>query len=539
IEVVVHLESSTEDSVGLQISVRDTGIGIPPDRQQAVFESFRQADASTNRRFGGTGLGLTISTQLVELMNGRIWVESEVGTGTTFHFTARFGIVDPQPTPVDTEVLHGVPVLVVDDNATSRSILDEMLRQWGLAVTVVADGQEALTELQRAAADGRPYPLAILDSAMQPMDGFAIAARLRQDPDVALKDCPIIMLSSAVKAGDVEQCRQLGVARYMQKPAVHSDLLKTILKTTGHSDSSQVSPKDNATKTYRKLKVLLAEDGDVNRKVAVGLLSHQGHEVLVAEDGVEAVAALDEQRFDIVLMDVQMPNMDGIEATRLIREKEHELDRHTPIVAMTAGAMKGDEEHCLEAGMDGYIAKPIDPEKLYDLMERCVSGEAIGPSNDPVSVAPENDDTNASSDVEREPGNSDGSDLTELMNDPAAAKTLAAIDMETARERCRGNDSHLRLLAETLIGEATELMKSMRAAVDSHDVQSIRRSAHSLKGAASVFGATDVVAGALHLETIAESADPAELNAQLDKVDEEVGRLVAALILLCKQDAQC
>nr|WP_143547651.1 response regulator [Rhodopirellula sp. SM50] len=539
IEVVVQLESSSEDSVDLQISVRDTGIGIPPDRQQAVFESFRQADASTNRRFGGTGLGLTISTQLVELMNGRIWVESEVGTGTTFHFTARFCIVDPQPTPVDTEALHGVPVLVVDDNATSRSILDEMLRQWGLAVTVVADGQEALTELQRAAADGRPYPLVILDSVMQPMDGFAIAARLRQEPDAALSDCQIIMLSAAVKAGDVEQCRQLGVARYMQKPAVHSDLLKTILKTTGHSDSSQVSPKGNAPRTYRKLKVLLAEDGEVNRKVAVGLLSHQGHEVLVAEDGVEAVAALDEQRFDIVLMDVQMPNMDGIEATRLIREKEHELDRHTPIVAMTAGAMKGDEEHCLEAGMDGYIAKPIDPEKLYDLMERCVSDKAIGPSGDPVSDTPEDANANASPDVERDPGKRDGSELTELMNDPAAAKTLSAIDMETARKRCRGNDSQLRILAETLIGEATELMKSTREAVESHDVQTIRRSAHSLKGAASVFGATDVVDCALHLETIAESADVAQLNAQLDKVDEEVGRLVAALILLSKQNAEC
>ncbi len=540
VEVDVDLQSSGEDSVDLQVSVRDTGIGIPPDRQQAVFESFSQADASTNRRFGGTGLGLTISTQLVELMNGRIWVESEVGTGTTFYFTARFDVVDPQPAAVVTEALHGVPVLVVDDNATSRSILDEMLRQWGLAVTVAADGQEAITELQRAAAAGRPYPLAILDCVMQPMDGFEVATQ-----DVALSDCQIIMLSSAVKAGDVEQCRQLGVARYMQKPAVHSDLLKTILKAVGHSGLSTASPKDNAPKAYRKLKVLLAEDGEVNRKVAVGLLSHQGHEVLVAEDGVEAVAALDDQRFDIVLMDVQMPNMDGIEATRLIREKEHELDRHTPIVAMTAGAMKGDEEHCLEAGMDGYIAKPIDPEKLYDLMERCVSDQTIGPSTDPVSVTAEDDNAKATPNakttrsVERAPGERDVSELTELMNDPAAAKTLAAIDMETARERCRGNDSHLRILAETLIGEATSLMKSMREAVDTHDVESIRRGAHSLKGAASVFGATDVVDCALHLETIAESADLDELNAQLDKVDAEVGRLVAALILLCKQDAEC
>ena len=247
VEVDVACQSSGEDSICLHLSVRDTGIGIPPDRQQAIFESFRQADASTNRRFGGTGLGLAISTQLVEMMNGRIWVESEVGKGATFHFTVCFGVHDQQPPSVVAEVLQGISVLVVDDNATNRSILDEMLRSWGLSVTAATGGQEAVTELLRAAAAGKPYQLVVLDCVMLPMDGFAVATRMQQEQDVDLGDYHTIMLSSAVKAGDVEQCRRLNVARYMQKPAVHSDMLKTILSVTGHADETHFQSKRQNT----------------------------------------------------------------------------------------------------------------------------------------------------------------------------------------------------------------------------------------------------------------------------------------------------
>nr|WP_286177869.1 response regulator [Rhodopirellula sp. JC639] len=530
IEVDVDAESRSDTSIGLQVSVRDTGIGIPADRQQAIFESFRQADASTNRRFGGTGLGLTISTQLVELMDGRIWVESEVGKGTTFFFTANLGVPGQQPTASVGDLLEGVPVLVVDDNETNRGILNEMLAGWGLSVTIAPDGSKAIEQFKRAAADGRPYPLVILDCVMQPMDGFAVAAAMQQESQVKSDDFQIIMLSSAVKAGDVEQCRRLGVARYMQKPAVHSDMLKTILKALGHQEAAQPQSSADATKEYRKLKVLLAEDGEVNRKVAIGLLTHQGHEVQVAEDGVEAIEALEQQRFDLVLMDVQMPNMDGIEATRIIRESEHNVDRHTPIIAMTAGAMKGDQEDCLEAGMDGYVSKPIDPEKLFEVMERCVRDHVIGPT----TISGHNGADVPTATPVQIPDPTEALDLDALVADPAAAQNLGAIDIETARKRCRGNDAQVRLLADVMVGEATDLVKQLRDAADTHDTVTIRRCAHTLKGSASVFGAADVVRHASRLESTAETADTDDLNGQIEALDAEVGRLIAALLLLNK-----
>ncbi|MCA9136040.1 MAG: response regulator [Planctomycetales bacterium] len=534
VEVDVTHQSSTDDSICLEFSVRDTGIGIPIDRQQTIFESFRQADASTNRRFGGTGLGLTISTQLVEMMNGRIWVESEVDKGTVFRFTACFNVHKQQPFSAVAGKLQGLHALVVDDNATSRNILVEMLDNWGLSTTAATNGDDAVEQLKRAAAADQAYQLVILDCEMQPMDGFAVATRLQQE-HTDLGNYHTIMLSSAVKAGDVEQCRRLNIARYMQKPAVHSDLLNTILRITGHADETQFGAIGETSKEYRKLKVLLAEDGEVNRQVAIGLLSHHGHEVVVAEDGVEAVAALDQQRFDLVLMDVQMPNLDGIEATRMIREAEHAVDRHTPIIAMTAGAMKGDEEHCLQAGMDAYISKPIDPEKLYRIMDQCVRGQVIGPS---VAETGQATNVRGSSDAAAEKIVATGLLMdgdSDLVKDPVAAETVGVIDIPAARQRCRGNDSNLRILAETLVGEANEVMRQMRQAADARDAKVVQRCAHSLKGAASVFGASAVTDIAMELETIAKSESLDDLQTQIDRADVEVRRLVHALTLLANQ----
>ncbi len=526
VEIDVARESAEADSICIHISVRDTGIGIADDHQQKVFESFRQADASTTKRFGGTGLGLTISSQLVEMMDGRIWVESEMDKGTTFHFTARFDVRAQQHAPTAIESLRGVPVLVVDDNPSHLRIVDELLTNWGLTVRVAEDGPTAIAELERAATAGEPYRIAIIDCVMPGMDGFGVAKRIKGETD--LSECQVIMLSSAAKAGDVEQCRSLGVARYMQKPVVQSDLMGTILRLTGAAPTGETSPfgpSDDADRETRSLKILLAEDGEVNQQVAIGLLSQRGHEVVVAADGVEAVAALDDHVFDLVLMDVQMPNMDGIEATKLIRRKEQALDRHTPIVAMTAGAMKGDEECCLESGMDGYISKPINPKVLFDAIHRCVDNDFVGSSTSSPRDAIASEDNGGASHLEP----SRPSATPDLATIPAIAKNLDAINVEVARQVCHGKDAQLRLLAETLMGESASLINSMKEAVDSRDADSIRRSAHSLEGAAAVFDATGVVETAFRMEMIATKNDLEDVDTTFAELNEEVGRLLLAL----------
>ena len=503
VEIDVSQEATDGDSICLHFSVRDTGIGISRDHQQKIFESFRQADASTTKRFGGTGLGLSISSQLVEMMNGRIWIESEVGQGSTFHFTARFDVHHEQPMPTTRESLGGIPVLVVDDNPISLRNLAELLGSWGMAVTAVSDGRKALAELQRATAEGHAYEIAILDSLVPEMDGFAVATRIMERGDT--RQCHTIMLSSAAKAEDIERCRELGVARYMQKPVVQSDLLETILLVTGSGHgqaSSKFGPVGETRREHRKLQILLAEDGEVNRQVAVGLLTHQGHEVFVATDGTEAVAALDQQAFDLVLMDVQMPNMDGIEATKIIREKEQAAGRHTKIFAMTAGAMKGDEARCLEAGMDGYLSKPIDPNKLFDVIAG-IADEQVDRSSSPSQL-----------------------DVAEFEE---AADDHTPINIESARQLCHGDTARMRFLAETLLGESAELMQSMREAFESHDAETIKRCAHSLKGAAAVFDAISVVESALRVEMIAAEQKLDEIETPVTELDQEVKRLAMAL----------
>jgi len=368
-EVVVNVEPTvcTTDKIGLHFSVRDTGIGISADKQQAIFRAFEQADAATTRRFGGTGLGLAISSQLVRMMGGRIWLESELGRGATFHFTASFEEAsEPISAPRIAPEIDGLRVLVVDDNKTNRTIFEEILKSWKLSPTAVESGSGALQEMKSAAAAGRPYRLVLLDCMMPEMDGFQFAGRALSDPD--LSDCSIVMVSSAARPEDAARCREMGIARYLTKPVVQSKLLDSILEVVAPSTTQRRvagEDGDSAAAHTPPLKILLAEDGLVNQKVVVGLLTRHGHQVVVVEDGRKAVSAFAEGDFDLVLMDVQMPDMDGYEATTVIREMERGADHRTPIIAITAAAMKGDREKCLAAGMDGYIAKPISAESLY------------------------------------------------------------------------------------------------------------------------------------------------------------------------------
>ena len=376
--ISVDVESQTEKEVALHFTVSDTGIGIPADKQAQIFDAFKQADGSMTRKYGGTGLGLAISSKLVALMRGRIWVESEPGNGSRFHFTVR---MSPQrgakrkSVPKTLRFLENVPVLVVDDNAANRMILLKILANWKMKPTAVDSGKSALAALESAYARGEVIPLILTDAQMPEMDGFELATRIKQHPD--WKAATVLMLSSAGLRGDGERCREIGVAAYLTKPLKNSELLDAILSAMGTLPPASVPcpliTRHSLREGRRRLHVLLAEDNAVNQVLAVRLLEKQGHNVTVAANGREALAALEKQDCDLVLMDVQMPEMSGFEATSAIRRKEKTTGAHIPIVAMTAHAMKGDEERCLEAGMDAYIAKPIRPDSLFQLIERLAS----------------------------------------------------------------------------------------------------------------------------------------------------------------------
>jgi two-component system, sensor histidine kinase and response regulator len=376
-EVVVRVEkeSQADKRIGLHFAVIDTGIGIPADKMEKLFQAFSQLDASTTRKYGGTGLGLAISSQLVQMMGGRLWVESELGRGSVFHFTACFGLsAEPvqRRLPAESMRLRGLPVLAVDDNATNRRILQGLLAHWGMKPTLVAGGKQALAELHRAQQAGEPFALVLLDNMMPEMDGFALVEQIRQDPE--LGGAILMMISSAGRREDARRCRELGVSAYMAKPIRRAELMDSILQalslTESHIAQTQPTTPPAPTRCARRLRILLAEDNLVNQKLAVRLLEKRGHAVVVAGNGHEALAALEQQSFDVVLMDVQMPEMDGLEATAAIRARERIAGGHVRIVAMTAGAMKGDRERCLEAGMDNYVSKPLRPTDLFDIVER-------------------------------------------------------------------------------------------------------------------------------------------------------------------------
>jgi CheY-like chemotaxis protein len=346
--------------------VSDTGIGIPPDKQQRIFEAFSQADRSTMRRFGGTGLGLAISSRLVAMMGGRIWVESEVGRGSTFHFDAQFGLEEDAAAAglAPPAELHDLPVLLVDDNTQCRRVYHELLTHYGMRVRACADAATALAEAERAADAGSPVRLAIIEADMPGVDGWTLAKTLRGDRRYA--DCPIIVLVPASHAGVPSEYRQLPAVQFLTKPAKYAELTEAIATGLGRRNplggSATPAP-------IRPLEILLADDGPINQEVAVGLLTMRGHRVEAVNTGREAIDALQRRSFDAVLMDLEMPDMDGLEATAAIREQEQLHGGHIPIIAMTAHAIKGFREQCLEAGMDGYITKPIKPEELFRALE--------------------------------------------------------------------------------------------------------------------------------------------------------------------------
>ena len=377
--ISVNVAEQQNNEVVLQFSVADTGIGIPLDKQKTIFEAFAQGDGSTTRKYGGTGLGLAISTKLTEIMGGRIWVQSEPGVGSTFNFTVRFGLqtLSVEPTAgIDLEQLRDLRVLIVDDNATNREILHETLGIWNIKAAQAGNGADALAMVEQAESDGHPFALILLDAQMPFMDGFRVAEIIQEKgAHTGLPLPTILMLTSAGSRGDAARCRAAGIKGYLHKPIGRGDLLNAIKVSLGLPNDAVHRPLVTAHSLREglgKLRILMAEDNPVNQRLQTRLLEKGGHSVVLAETGAQALEMVDRQTFDLILMDVQMPVMNGLQATIAIREREHISGRHIPIIAMTANAMTGDKQVCFDAGMDDYVSKPIRTKELFETIETCV-----------------------------------------------------------------------------------------------------------------------------------------------------------------------
>ena len=504
-EVAVHVTiitlSATE--ARLHFAVRDSGIGIAPEKIAVVFRPFEQADNTTTRRFGGTGLGLTISAKLVALMNGTIKVDSQVGHGSTFHFDASFGLSDVKARRKPCRGLpnlRGLPVLVVDDNATNRRLLHDLLVSWEMRPYIVDSGAAALAALEKAAAEGRTFTLVLLDCMMPEMDGFAVASFIREHPDYA--KATVMMLSSADRQTDVAHCKQIGVDTYLTKPVIQSDLFDAIItalhlrkEKTQEQNAPTVQTTENSLMEALGLRILLAEDNPINQKVACAILEKCGHQISIANDGRQALDAIAAEQFDLVLMDVQMPRMDGLEATRALREREGGTGKHLPVIAMTAHALKGDRERCLEAGMDGYLTKPISPDNLAREIANVIGMRVAGPSTKSVSV----DDSVL--DQKRVDGlwkmNPDGGFLLELI--------------------------------EMFRQESPRMMADIREAIDKSDSLALNRTAHLLKGALMTLGGVRAREMAQSLENMGKNGQMKANAGQLEELSKELIQFQQAL----------
>ncbi|MBZ5502907.1 MAG: PAS domain S-box protein [Acidobacteriia bacterium] len=505
-EIVVDVQKESEDHTGLLLHfrVRDTGIGIPKAHQQMIFDAFTQGDASATRKYGGTGLGLTIAARLVNLMGGTIWVESEPGRGSTFHFLARFGVAATPGSaslPADPPVIGNVPILVVDDNETNRAILVELLSSWGMRPEAAGGGQDALAALERAHREGRAFGAVLTDVQMPEMDGVLLAERIRNN--AAFGDLPILMLSSTGEKLKEVRRRDLAIAAQLAKPIQPSELLDALLAALskpGTIDAGALAARDLAAGRTASMQVLLAEDNEVNRKLVQTFLEKRGHSVVVAENGREALDLLQRQSVDLVLMDIQMPVMDGFEAMHAIREREIVFGGHVPIIALTAHALKGNRERCLAAGADDYVAKPIRTGELLTAMQRLVTRTPL-----PCASA----------------------------TSPAKAPPPGVLDATAVLRRVDGDRELLEELAQMFIARRSQRRGEVQEALAAHDAGRLARLAHALKGAAANLGALRVPLLADEVEQLARSGDFASAAAVVRHLETEIDRFLPELEALC------
>jgi CheY-like chemotaxis protein len=482
--------------------VRDTGIGIPRDKQERIFRAFEQEDTSTTRRYGGTGLGLTIASRLVALMGGQITVDSEPGRGSTFAFTARFGQQSHPPPPVvawsgdqattggnqattggPPALLHNLQVLVVDDNATNRRILEECLRGWRMKPEAVADAVAALDALRHAAAGGRPYALVLLDARMPDADGLALAAQIRERSE--LSATRIILLTSGDRPGDLARLRELRVNAHLLKPVQQDELLRTIYQVMSRGNGNAppaASPTRGGEQTQpptpavRPLRVLVAEDNEFNAQLLEQLLLRRGHRVRLAGNGREALALAEEGAFDLLLLDLHMPELDGFQVVGAVRARERTTGDHLPVIALTARSRKEDRERCLAAGMDDFLAKPILAADLWAAVERV------------VGVRP-----------------------------PARRPGPGLLDPRVLLAACGDDPAILEKICQAFRARLPDHLAAVQGALRERDAPRLREAAHKLSGMVATF--STIAAG------VAWDLEDHAAGGQLDEAPPLVGRL--------------
>ncbi len=499
-EVLVKVAKLTRSAehAEVQFSVADTGIGIPADKQQLIFEAFAQADGTTTRRYGGTGLGLAICRQLAGMMGGRIWVESEAGKGSTFHFKVKMRLPQEasQPSAAPPVNLLGLPVLVVDDNATNRRIIEEILLGWGMNPVTAASGPEALAALDSSTKAGRPFALILLDGYMPEMDGFTLACRIKEHPQLA--GPTIMMLTSCGQRGDAARCRELGVAAYLTKPIQQSELLEAIRgalrANANQTEGSILVTRHSLREGRRRLRVLVVEDNPGNQEMTRRLLEKRGHFVVAANDGTEALSILEQSGYggyDLILMSMDMPRLNGFQVAAILREREKSTQTHIRLVAMTALAMKHERKRFLEAGMDGYVSKPVRADELFRTIEERPAADDQSPTSEEIPA--------------------------EVL-DPAVA--LARVD---------GDAGLLMEMAALFLDDYPKQLSMARKAIENGEAKAVERAAHALKGAVGSFAAQRAFEAAFRLEVIGRSGDLRLAAEALDHLETALEDLLGGL----------